>query len=103
MAYVVDYTTGKKKETDQHQLCRGQRYLCLQHAAGQKGKPWIEVADGDLKAVADPLTVFMIKADSLQSVCSKRLRLFDGEMRNDFVLSPVGETTVETAAIPALP
>ena len=96
-AYAVDYTTGKKKKRTNIGFAGGVVTSVSNTPPVKKGKPWIEISPADLKSVADPLTVFMIKADSLQSVCSKRLRLFDGEMRNDFVLSPVGETTVETA------
>lgn len=96
-AYAVDYTTGKKKKRTNISFAGGSVASVSNTPPVKKGKPWIEVDPAHLKSVADPLTVFMIKADSLQSVCSKRLRLFDGEMRNDFVLSPVGETTIETA------
>lgn len=96
-AYAVDYTTGKKKKRTNISFAGGSVTSVSNTPPVKKGKPWIEIADGDLKSVADPLTVFMVKAESLQSVCAKRLRLFDGEMRNDFVLAPVGETTVETA------
>lgn len=97
VSYAVDYTTGKKKKRTSIGFAGGSVTSVSNTPPVKKGQPWIEVQPADLKSVADPLTVFMIKADSLQSVCSKRLRLFDGEMRNDFVLSPVGETTVETA------
>lgn len=96
-AYAVDYTTGKKKKLTRIGFAGGAVTSVSNTPPIKKSGKWIEVDEAHLKSVADPLTVFMIKSDSLQSVCSKRLRLFDGEMRNDFVLSPVGETTVETA------
>jgi Protein of unknown function (DUF3108) len=96
-AYAVDYTTGKKKKLTRIGFAGGSVTSVSNTPPVKKSGNWIEVDPSHLKSVADPLTVFMIKSESLQSVCTKRLRLFDGEMRNDFVLSPVGETVVETA------
>jgi hypothetical protein len=95
-SYAVDYTTGKKKKLTRIGFAGGSVASVSNTPPVKKTGNWIEVDPSHLKSVADPLTVFMIKAETLQSVCTKRLRLFDGEMRNDFVLSPVGETTVET-------
>ena len=95
-AYAVDYTTGKKKKLTRIGFDGGAVTSVSNTPPVKKSGNWIDVDPAHLKSVADPLTVFMIKSETLQSVCSKRLRLFDGEMRNDFVLSPVGETTVET-------
>lgn len=97
LAYAVDYTTGKKKKNTRLGFAKGGVASVSNTPPVKKGENWIEVTPAQLKAVADPITVFMVKAESLGSVCSKTLRVFDGETRIDFILSPVGQTEVETS------
>lgn len=48
---------------------------------------WIPVSAGQLKSVADPLSALLVRAGSLDQVCSKSLKMYDGAMRADLVLS----------------
>ncbi len=95
-SYAVNYTTGKKKKNTALGFSGGSVTSVSNAPALKKGENWIEVTPAQLKSVADPLTVFVVKAQSLESVCGKTLRVFDGEVRADFVLSPIGQTNVET-------
>lgn len=52
-----------------------------------RAKDWIPVTDGQLRAVLDPLSAFLVRAKDIGEVCSKPLRMYDGEMRVDLKLS----------------
>ncbi len=52
-----------------------------------RAKDWIPVTDGQLHAVLDPLSAFLVRAGEIGEVCSKPLKLYDGEMRVDLKLS----------------
>lgn len=52
-----------------------------------RAKDWIPVNDGDLRAVLDPLSAFLVKARDMADVCSKPLKMYDGEMRVDIALT----------------
>jgi Protein of unknown function (DUF3108) len=94
-SYVVDYTSGAKKKRTALGFSGGAVSSVSNTPAVKKGAGWIEVTPGQLKGVADPIMAFVVKADSLDAVCSKTIHVFDGETRADFVLSPAGRTDVE--------
>lgn len=96
-SYVVDYTTGAKKKRTALGFSGGAVSSVSNTPAVKKGKGWIEVTPGQLRNVSDPIMAFVVKAGSLDDVCSKTIHVFDGETRADFVLSPVGRTDVETS------
>ncbi len=96
-SYAVDYITGTKKKRTSLSFSGGGVSSVSNTPAIKKGENWIEVTPGQLKGAVDPIMAFVVKADSLDSVCSKTLRVFDGETRADFVLSPIGRTKVKTA------
>ncbi len=96
-SYVVDYTTGVKKKRTALGFSGGAVSSVSNTPAVKKGKGWIEVTPGQLRNVSDPIMAFVVKAGSLDDVCSKTIHVFDGETRADFVLSPVGRTEVETS------
>lgn len=52
-----------------------------------RGKDWIPVTDAQLRSVLDPLSAFLVTAKDMGEVCSKPLKLYDGEMRVDLKLS----------------
>ena len=95
-SYAVDYTTGSKKKRTALGFSGGGVTSVSNTPAIRKGANWIEVTPSHLKGVADPIMAFVVKADSLESVCSKTLHVFDGETRADFVMSPAGRTEMET-------
>lgn len=95
-AYAVDYVTGSKKKRTSLGFANGTVSSVSNTPALKKGKGWIEVSPSQLKGVADPLMAFVVKAGALSEVCSKTVRVFDGEIRADFTLSPIGPTEVST-------
>ena len=59
-------------------------------------KDWVAIDLADLKGVLDPTATTIVPAPSLDAVCNRTLRTYDGEMRADLTLSPVskGEISV---------
>jgi hypothetical protein len=49
---------------------------------------WVVVSDAQLKGVIDPISAFLVKADSFDTVCNQSMKLYDGEMRFDLQLTP---------------
>lgn len=60
-----------------------------------RAKDWIPVAEDQLRAVVDPLSAFLVPAKSLEEVCSKPLKVYDGEMRVDLKLSHQATDTIK--------
>ena len=62
-----------------------------------RGSDWIPIDLSDLSRVSDPISATLIRADGPRSVCGRTVRVFDGEIRLDVALFPVG---IGTADIP---
>ncbi|SOC91272.1 Protein of unknown function [Rhizobium sp. AN5] len=61
-----------------------------------KARPdnWVNVKDGDLRSVLDPISGLIIPAGG--RICPSRLPIYDGESRLDLVLSPSGTKPFKT-------
>ncbi|WCK15339.1 DUF3108 domain-containing protein [Agrobacterium tumefaciens] len=61
-----------------------------------KARPdnWVNVKDGDLRSVLDPISGLIIPAGG--RICPSRLPIYDGESRLDLVLSPSGTRPFKT-------
>lgn len=49
---------------------------------------WIPVADRHLENVIDPISAAILIAESPEKVCDRTLKLYDGELRANLVLTP---------------
>ena len=96
-SYIVNYVSGNKNKNTTLGFANGNVVSTSNTPALAKRGNWVDVLPAHLKAVADPLTVLVIKASSLADTCTKTVKAFDGEIRVDMALSPIGETTVDTA------
>lgn len=85
--YQLEYKDGRKTSTYDVKYRAGS---VVETVVEPKPKPrpdtWVPIADGDLKAVLDPIGAFLIPGDA--DVCSQTLAVYDGESRMDLVLSP---------------
>lgn len=95
-SYVVNYVSGNKNKNTTLGFAKGNVVSTSNTPALAKKGEWVEVSQDQLKAVADPLTVLVIKASSLSTTCSRTVKAFDGEIRVDLVLSPIAQTVVKT-------
>lgn len=96
-AYAVNYISGKKKKRTALGFAKGGVVSVENSPELKKRDPWIEVQPEHLRAAFDPLSAFMVRSASLESVCNNTLRIFDGEVRADLKLAPTGVTSVQTA------
>jgi hypothetical protein len=95
--YAVNYTSGKKKKRTALVFAKGNVTSIENTPEIKRRDPWIEVQPDQLRSAFDPLSAFMVRAASLGAVCNTTLRIFDGEVRADLKLSPIGQTKVNTA------
>jgi hypothetical protein len=96
-SYAVNYVSGKKKKRTALSFAKGGVVSVENTPAIKKRDPWIEVQPDHLRTAFDPLSAFMVRSASLGAVCNNTLRIFDGEVRADLKLAPIGETKVQTA------
>lgn len=88
-AYVVNYTSGKKRKKTAIRFSGGSVTNTENVPPLKKRKEWVPLGEGDLQAVADPLSATLVRAESLDEVCERTLKIYDGEMRADLELSTV--------------
>jgi hypothetical protein len=95
-SYAVNYITGKSKKNTRVLFSKGSVSDVSNIPPLKKREPWVKVEPQHLTSVFDPLSVFMVKSSALRSVCNNTLRIFDGELRADLKLSPIGIIKIKT-------
>lgn len=98
-AYSVSYTYGKKAKKTTLDFAGGNVAKVTNLPPLEKrGADWVPVTAKDLVAVTDPISAVLVRAPSLAQVCRRTIRVFDGEIRADLKLSPVGTGPVHLGA-----
>jgi len=93
--FVTNYTSGDKKKKTEIGFAGGNVSKVVNIPPLKKrGRDWVKVADADLRAVTDPLSGTLIRADSAEKVCGRTVKMFDGEMRANLVLDYVSKGPV---------
>jgi hypothetical protein len=96
-AYVVNYTSGKKKKKTAISFAGGDVTATENVPPPKKrSRKWVEVDENDLKSVADPISATLVPASGLDDVCNRTLKIYDGELRADIRLSHVETRPVRT-------
>jgi hypothetical protein len=90
-AFLLSYTSGKKKQTTKIAFSGGNVTDTRNVPPLKKRKDRVPLGKGDLDAVADPLSGTLVRADSLQDVCARTIKIYDGEMRADLKLSKASD------------
>ncbi|TPN76859.1 DUF3108 domain-containing protein [Mesorhizobium sp. CU2] len=87
--FRADYTSGKKASLVDIRFTNGAVTSTQVVPAPGKRNPqtWVPMGAGDLKAVLDPMAATVIHADSLDKVCGRTVKFYDGEMRADLTLT----------------
>ncbi|WP_378948222.1 DUF3108 domain-containing protein [Mesorhizobium sp. ANAO-SY3R2] len=97
-AFRADYVSGKKASLVDVRFS-GDRVTHTEVVPKPKkrGKTWIPLGPDDLRAVADPIAATIIRAPSLDKVCGRTIKMYDGELRANLKLTPVstGEMSVK--------
>ena len=98
-AYSVSYTYGKKAKKTTLDFNKGNvSNVTNTPPLEKRGKDWVPVSAKDLVAVTDPISAVLVRAPSIGQVCSRTIKVFDGEMRADLKLTPVGTGPVDLGA-----
>ncbi|UCI10113.1 DUF3108 domain-containing protein [Mesorhizobium sp. B1-1-8] len=87
--FRADYTSGKKASVVDIRFANGAVTSTQVIPTPGKRDPrnWVPIGDGDLKSVLDPMAATVIHADSLDKVCGRTVKFYDGEMRADLTLT----------------
>jgi hypothetical protein len=95
-AYLLSYTSGDKKKRTSVSFSKG-AVTKAENVPVRKVNPkrWVPLDKSELTSVTDPISASMVRAASLQDVCNRTIRVFDGEMRADLKLSYVGVKPAE--------
>ena len=87
-SFRVQYKSGKKTQTTAMSFRGGAVTTTENVPPLRKRDNWVAVKPGQLKSVTDPISATLIRANTPAEVCSRNLRMFDGEMRMNLKLSP---------------
>ena len=86
--FAADYTTGRKAKKIVIGFAGGSVSKTVNIPPPKpRGQDWISVSASQLRGVADPLSATLVRADRLEEVCGRTLKVFDGEMRADLSLA----------------
>jgi hypothetical protein len=88
-AFRADYTSGKKASAIDIRFTNGAVTSTKVIPAPGKRDPnkWVPISAGDLASVLDPMAATVVHADSLDKVCGRKVKFYDGEMRADLTLT----------------
>lgn len=95
-SFLLSYTSGKKKQRTAIAFAEGSVTSTRNEPPNKppRGK-WVALAQGDLRSTTDPISGTMVRAASLDDVCNRTLKIYDGEMRADLKLAFAGKTKAE--------
>ncbi|THF57607.1 DUF3108 domain-containing protein [Ollibium composti] len=87
-SFRADYTSGKKASMLDIRFSGGS-VTSTKVLPPPKPRPedWVAIDLSDLKGVLDPTATTIVPAADLDSVCSRTVRIYDGEMRANLTLS----------------
>ncbi len=86
--FAMSYVNGGQRTASQMAFQKGE---VVSYEVSPKPKSqnprYVVLSPSHLFAVSDPFTSLMVKARSLEDVCGRTIKAFDGELRADFALS----------------
>lgn len=88
-SFRVQYKSGKKTQTTSISFAGGTVSKTVNVPPLRKRDNWVTVKAGQLRAVTDPISATIIRADGPDEVCSRVLKVYDGQMRLNLRLSHV--------------
>lgn len=94
-SFRVQYKSGKKAQMTAISFAGGAVANTVNDPPLRKRDNWVAVKPGQLQSVTDPISATLIRADGPDEVCSRVLRVFDGQMRLNLRLSHVSTGKVD--------
>ncbi len=93
-SFRVQYKSGKKTQTTAINFAGGAVSKTVNDPPLRKRDNWVAVKLGQLQAVTDPISATLIRADTPDEVCTRVLKVYDGQMRMNLRLSYASTTKV---------
>ena len=87
-SFHTNYTSGKKKKSTTISFSGGNVTRTVNVPPLKKRPKWAPLKAGDLNGVLDPISATLIRANGPGEVCRRTIKVYDGEMRANLVLSP---------------
>jgi len=94
-SFRVQYKSGKKTQTTAIDFAGGAVTKTVNDPPLRKRDNWVTVKLSQLQAVTDPISATLIRADGPDEVCSRVLKVYDGQMRMNLRLSHVSTKKVD--------
>lgn len=96
-SFRADYVSGKKASLVDIRFS-GENVTSTEvvPAPKKRGKTWIPLGADDLRGVADPIAATIVRAPSLDKVCGRTVKMYDGELRVDLRLTAVSTGEMST-------
>lgn len=88
-SFETQYTSGKKRQLTSISFAKGAVAKTVNEPPLKKRKNQVPLDVNDLRAVNDPISATLIRADGPGEVCDRTLKIFDGEMRVNLALKHV--------------
>lgn len=96
-SFRADYTSGKKAASVDIRFSGGDVTSTeVLPPPKKRGKTWLPLGPNDLRGVTDPIAATIIRADSLDDVCGRTIKMYDGELRADLKLTRVSSGPMST-------
>ncbi|WEX10068.1 DUF3108 domain-containing protein [Chelativorans sp. AA-79] len=90
--YELEYTEGKERQKTVIRFARGAVAETKNEPPLKKrGDDWVPLGREHLSGAADPISALLLPVSSSEEVCSRTIRVYDGEIRADIVLQPATE------------
>lgn len=101
-SYDLDYRSDKKRQRTSVRFANG-TVTSTENIPPSRPRQgdWVHVQNEHLRSVVDPISSTLIRAASAGEVCNRTIRVYDGEMRANLVLSPARSTRQGTVACSA--
>ncbi|MFC5385651.1 DUF3108 domain-containing protein [Aquamicrobium segne] len=94
-SFRAEYVSAKKPSLVDIRFANGTVVSTqVKPAPKKRGKDWVALQEAHLRAAIDPIASTMVRADSIDHVCGRTVKMYDGEIRADLKLSRVSMGTV---------
>lgn len=96
-AFSAKYTLNGKPKSTTIAFAKGNVTKAVNLPPPRKRTDLVPASPAQLKAVSDPLSATLVKANGLGDICNRTIKIFDGEMRADIALAPKASGPVSMA------
>ena len=94
--YDLRYTYGSRSKTTRIEFSGGRASSTVSNPPPRERPDKVPLQPGDLVGVVDPMSLGLLVADAPQGVCARTIRVYDGEVVADLVLSYSGQKPFKT-------